>query len=333
MGNRREERVPIVLRALVWGADADGKTFVEPAQTLDISATGARLHGLARRVHVGAIIGVEHGDNRGRFRVVWVGKPGTSQQGQVGLRCVALGQRLSKTVLYVDDQEYEREQRGSLLRSCGYEVTTAATGRDAQELAATHRFDIIVVDHPLLDMDCETFLHDLKRVQPTARVIVVSAYPGKIPENVMALAGAFVHKGDAPHKLICTLEEMIGPATQVKWPITRCHQRYAVAMPVSIQVIRGGVGSRLSGQMRDLNEDGMAATVEGDLAPGEIVTAIFALPTATEPFRVHATVRRRDGNDYGFAFVDVTPEQQQSIRMLCGVLPPRESLQDAPIFI
>src|SRR5512146_2587191 len=195
MGHRREERAPIVLRALVWGADAEGKMFVEPAQTLDISATGARLHGLDRRVQVGTILGVEHGDNRGRFRVVWIGKPGTSQQGQVGIRCVALGQRLNKTILYVDDQEHEREQRSSLLQSCGYYVLTAATGREAQALAATRRFDVIIVDHPLLDMDCETFLRELKRVQPIARIVVVSAFPGKIPEPLMALANGFVHKG------------------------------------------------------------------------------------------------------------------------------------------
>ena len=37
-------------------------------------------------------------------------------------------------------------------------------------------------------------------------------------------------------------------------------------------------------------------------------------------------MRRRERNDYGFAFVDITPEQQQSIRLLCGVLPPLEAL-------
>ncbi len=328
MGHRREERVPIALRALVWGVDAEGKLFVTQAQTADISSTGARLQGLDRSLELGSVIGVQHGDNRGRFRVVWIGKPGTRQAGQVGIRCIALGQRSPKTVLYVEDQDHEREQRSSILQACGYAVVAAANGRSAQELIQARHFDVIVVDHPLLDMDVQEFVRQVKQLHGRARIIVLSAFPGTLPEPVMEVADAFVHKGESHHKLICAIEEMIGPGTQVKWPITRCDQRHAVIMPVTIQVLRVGVASNLPGRAKDLSESGMGVTLEGELVPGEIVTAVFSLPTATEVFRIHATVRRRASNDYGLAFVDITPEQQQAIRILCGVLPALEALQE-----
>ncbi len=331
MGSRQEERAPIALRALVWGVDAEGKLFVTQAQTLDISSTGARLQGLDRPLELGSVIGVQHGDNRGHFRVVWVGKPGSPRAGQVGIRCVALGQRSSKTVLYLEDQDHEREHRASLLQTCGYDVITAAKGRTAQDLVRTRHFDIVILDHPLLDINCEEFLRQVKQAQHRTRIVVLSAFPSMVPEPVMELADAFVHKGDSHHKLICAIEELIGPGTQVKWPITRCDQRYAVIMPVTIQVLRGGVASNLPGRARDLSENGMGVTLEGDLIPGEIVTAVFSLPTANEVCRIHATVRRRTSSDYGLAFVDITPEQQQAIRNLCGVLPALETLQECTI--
>ncbi len=328
MGHRREERAPIALRALVWGVDVEGKLFVSQAQTMDISPTGGRLQGLDRQLELGSVIGVQHGDNRGRFRVVWVGKAGTAQEGQAGIRCVALGQRSPKSVLYLEDQDHEREQRASLLQTCGYDVVTAANGRTAQDLIETRRFDAVVLDHPLLDINCEEFLRRVKQLQNRARIVVLSAFPAMVPEPVVEMADAFVHKGESHHKLICAIEEMIGPGTQVKWPITRCDQRHAVIMPVTIQVLRGGVASNLPGRARDLSESGMGVSLEGDLVPGEIVTAVFSLPTATEVFRIHATVRRRATQDYGLAFVDITPLQQEAIRALCGVLPALESLQD-----
>ncbi len=331
MGHRREERAPIALRALVWGVDTEGKLFVTQAQTLDISPTGGRLQGLDRELELGAVIGVQHGDNRGRFRVVWVGKPGTPQAGQAGIRCIALGQRSAKSVLYLEDQDHEREHRASLLQTCGYDVVTAVNGRAAQELIQTRSFDAVVLDHPLLDVDCEEFLRRVKHIQHRTRIVVLSAFPAMVPEPVMELADAFVHKGESHHKLICAIEEMIGPGTQVRWPITRCDQRHAVIMPLTIQVIRGGVASNLPGRAKDLSESGMGVTLEGDLVPGEIVTAVFSLPTATEVFRIHATVRRRTSSDYGLAFVDITADQQQAIRALCGVLPALETLQDCPV--
>ncbi len=331
MGNRCEERVPLALRAVIWGADVDGNVFVEEAQTLDISTTGARIQGLSRRVEVGTILGVQHGDNRGRFRLVWVGTPGAPREGQIGIRCIGLGQRVNKSVLYVDDQEHERQQRGSLLQSCGYEAETAATGRSAWELCQTRSFDTIIVDYPLLDIDTEAFVRELKRAQSKVKIVIVSAFPRQVPETLLGMVDGFVHKGEAPHKLLCSVEEMIGPGTQVKWPITRCDNRYAVAIPVAVQVIRAGVTSNHTGRMNDLSESGLCASVDGDLAPGELVTVSFNLPTAARAFRIHATVRRRTCNDYGLAFVDVTPEQQLCIRNLCGVLPPLEALQDSGV--
>ncbi len=48
------------------------------------------LEGLDRALGVNDVIGVRHAGQKGRFLVAWIGKPGTSEQGQIGLRALEL---------------------------------------------------------------------------------------------------------------------------------------------------------------------------------------------------------------------------------------------------
>lgn len=72
----------------VFGMDSAGRPINQTGWTVDISQHGARLKGLPFWSGPGEIIGVRHGTEKARFKVVWIGKPGTPQQGQVGLSCL-----------------------------------------------------------------------------------------------------------------------------------------------------------------------------------------------------------------------------------------------------
>ena len=85
MGTRREPRVPANLSVRVFGTDADGKPFSENVLTADISRYGARLAGVQARVRPGEVVGMSHGESKGRFVVQWVGEPDTPRSGQLGL--------------------------------------------------------------------------------------------------------------------------------------------------------------------------------------------------------------------------------------------------------
>jgi CheY-like chemotaxis protein len=323
MSHRNEERTPLRLTALVWGMDGDGRVFMEQVQTLDISPLGARLKGLNRPVSVGTILGLQNGDNQGRFEVMWIGEPGSNREGQVGVRCIHVGAQTKKSVLYVDDQDFELERRRQLLEAFGYSVHTASSASEAFEVLNAVQCQMVMVDCPMPGVNDVTFLDQVKRTQPQTKVLVISTFPSKVQERVFEITDAFVHKGDNQNKLMTSIEQLIGPGNTLKWPITRCIQRYEVVVPVSVKVLRRGVSTVLVGNSVDLSEAGIGVALsDGELIAGEIVTVEFSLPTSKEKLRIYSTIRHRKENHYGIQFVDVLPEQRQAIRELCDVLVP-----------
>jgi len=94
METLRELRIPVQLEVRVWGMDITGKPFSQVARTVDISGRGARLAGINGPKQRGDIIGVQHGDQKARFQVMWVGEEGTAAQGQIGIQCMDAGRCL-----------------------------------------------------------------------------------------------------------------------------------------------------------------------------------------------------------------------------------------------
>ena len=322
MGHRREERIPLRLPATVWGTDGAGKPFVERAHTLDISSMGARLEGLSHPVAPGTVLGVQHGVAAARFRVLWVGEQGSARAGQIGIRCVEVGKYAKKSLLYVNGSDSQTAVRCSLLEASGYDVHTATSPEQALEQVSNSALDAVVLTHPWEEGDLEVLVGRIRRNKPDLPIVLLSGQPRRVPETAMQFVNAFVHKGEAQSKLVPVLEGLIGPGMQLKWPVTRSHQRHAVVVPLTIKVVRSGASTFFTGLSTDLSDSGIGGRVDGGLIPGEIVTVHFTLPTAPAPLAIHATVRHREARQYGFEFVEPLPEQIQPIRSLCEVLPP-----------
>lgn len=85
---RREKRIAARLTVRLWGMDANEKPFFQTASTLDITRTGARIAAPQCQLQQGAVIGIQHGNEKARFRVAWIGRPGTSRAGQIGVVCL-----------------------------------------------------------------------------------------------------------------------------------------------------------------------------------------------------------------------------------------------------
>ena len=85
MEHLRELQVLTQLEVRVWGMDVTGKPFFQTARTIEITSQGARLAGVSCLKGPGEIIGVQHGEQKGRFRVAWIGRPGTPEQDQIGI--------------------------------------------------------------------------------------------------------------------------------------------------------------------------------------------------------------------------------------------------------
>jgi len=85
---RREERVNVALPVRVVVLEQERREF---ACTLDVTSKGARLAGLRGVELVGEVLEIERGRKKDRFKVVWVGEPGTSREGQIGVLCEGAG--------------------------------------------------------------------------------------------------------------------------------------------------------------------------------------------------------------------------------------------------
>ena len=78
-----------------------------------------------------------------------------------------------KTALIVDDEQDVLEHVGSMLRSSGFEVIAAATGKDAIREAVEKKPDIIILDVFLPDIDGGEVAHRLSLGPNTQDIPVI----------------------------------------------------------------------------------------------------------------------------------------------------------------
>jgi hypothetical protein len=98
MARRREERIIISLPVRLWGMDVNGKPFTQNASSVDITRLGARIQGVTCQIQHGDIIGIQHGTDKARFRVIWVARSGSRNEGQIGVHCVEAGKYIWGTI-------------------------------------------------------------------------------------------------------------------------------------------------------------------------------------------------------------------------------------------
>ncbi len=84
----REQRKQVALTVRIFGTDSTGHVFSDSVATVNVSFEGAMLAGVKRPIKPGEIIGLTYGKNKARFRVQWVGEPGTPNQGRMGIQNV-----------------------------------------------------------------------------------------------------------------------------------------------------------------------------------------------------------------------------------------------------
>ncbi len=104
---RRAGRMPLQVRIVLSGQDADGFTFAEETETITLSKYGLSVrtsYQLAR----GQELSVRTRDkNRvAQFQVVWVGAPQTPNEGRVGMEWIE-PQRFWGMEFPPDDWEHE----------------------------------------------------------------------------------------------------------------------------------------------------------------------------------------------------------------------------------
>lgn len=89
---------------------------------------------------------------------------------------------------------------------------------------------------------------------------------------------------------------------------------------IQLKVFRDGQTVTCWGRTSELGQDGIGATLSGELQVGEVVSLEFPIPLAPHLLQVRAVVRYSDGLRCGFEFLVITDEQREMLRQVCVVL-------------
>ncbi len=83
-----------------------------------------------------------------------------------------------KRILIVDDEENTRIGLTKLLAQEGFEVDSAADGNEALDCMGQQKFNLVISDINMPDMNGLVFLRELSRKFPSTNVIMITAYGG-----------------------------------------------------------------------------------------------------------------------------------------------------------
>jgi len=79
-------------------------------------------------------------------------------------------------ILIADDERSVLLTIQHLLNANGYETVEATNGLAALEVFQTQFFDLIITDLRMPKMDGMTFLHEVRKLEPTTPIIILTAF-------------------------------------------------------------------------------------------------------------------------------------------------------------
>lgn len=118
---------------------------------------------------------------------------------------------MSKKVLVVDDAVFMRMKLKDILEKNGYEVVgEAQNGAEAVEKYKTEKPDLVTMDITMPEMDGVTALKEIKKVDPSAKVIMCSAMgqQSMVMDAIQAGALDFIVKPFDTDRVIKSLEKV-----------------------------------------------------------------------------------------------------------------------------
>jgi DNA-binding NtrC family response regulator len=111
---------------------------------------------------------------------------------------------MMKKILLIDDEEKLRKLMARIIELEKIEVSQAENATAGLKLLEKQDFDVVICDVKLPDANGVELIPQMKRIQPLAEIILLTAY-GNIPDGVQAIKnGAFdyITKGDDNNRII-----------------------------------------------------------------------------------------------------------------------------------
>ena len=108
-----------------------------------------------------------------------------------------------KRILVVDDEEIVRDSCKRTLTEAGYDVRTVESGHDALKACRAEKFDVMLTDLKMPDMDGIEVIRSVTKEFPELRVVVITGYPSHDTANQAASLGIsdYLEKPLSPQRL------------------------------------------------------------------------------------------------------------------------------------
>jgi len=123
-------------------------------------------------------------------------------------------------VLIIDDEIFFRSIVGDWVNSWGYEATLAASGQEGINAIQNKKFDVIILDYLMPEMDGLATLRKIREIDSDVEVIMFSGHPtGKSISGTEKLGVvAFVTKLSLASDIQNTLNSLISMIERKKNP-------------------------------------------------------------------------------------------------------------------
>lgn len=109
-----------------------------------------------------------------------------------------------------------------------------------------------------------------------------------------------------------------------RFAMKRRYPRFTLDARLQVKMFQDGEFKSCWGRSTEIGQDGIGATLTGNLTTGEIVTLEIPLPLTPYPIKVRAIVRFCQGLRYGFEFLTMNESQRDTVRRVCQYLASRQ---------
>lgn len=121
---------------------------------------------------------------------------------------------MGKKILFVDDSSSMRQVVGLAMKKYGYEVTTAVDGADGTKRLDDGRFDVIITDLNMPNLNGIEFIKNVKKHTNNkyAQVVMLTTESSAEMKEQGKAAGAkvWITKPFHPDKMLTVLQKLLG---------------------------------------------------------------------------------------------------------------------------
>jgi DNA-binding NtrC family response regulator len=111
-------------------------------------------------------------------------------------------------ILCVDDDRDGMASRKEVLESDGHQVWQALSAGEALRIMQTEEIELVIVDYYLVNTTGVMLAIEMKRLNPTLAIVVLSGF-GQLPGEAVGVANSWILKGSGPKQLLLAVRKIV----------------------------------------------------------------------------------------------------------------------------